>query len=152
MSKSKIILILVIIVGGGGLSLYLNRDSFAPQTIQVTHRVSPWLKGRSSAKRGGDLGVPVAFTLSGYYRLTSVKVVLTSELKTNKYAHPIWSLVSESNSPPTSSFTYGSGIRGMHPAVKGARPDPLLPGVNYRLLVTTTDKDAQHDFNVTPNP
>jgi len=152
MSKSKLILILIIIVGGSGVSLYLNRDSFAPRTIQISHRVSPWLKGRSGAKRGTDLGVPVAFTLGGYYRLTSVKVVLASEIETNKYAHPIWSLVSESNYPPTSSFIYGSGIRGLHPAVKGARPDPLVPGITYRLLVTTTHKDAQHDFDVTPNP
>jgi len=152
MSRPKLLLILIIIIGGGGLSLYLNRDSFAPKTIQISHRVSPWLKARrTGAKRANDLGDPVAFTLSGYYRLTSVKVVLVSEIQTNKYAHPIWSLVSESNSPPTSSFIYGGGIRGLHPAVKGSRPDPLVPGVDYRLLVTTTDKDAQHDFNVTPN-
>jgi hypothetical protein len=152
MSKSKIILVLVLIIGGGGLSLYLNRDSFAPQTIQISHRVSPWLKARrSGARRANDLGDPVVFTLSGYYRLTSVKVVLASEMDTNKYAHPLWSLVSESNSPPTSSFIYGGGIRGMHLAVKGARPDPLVPGTRYRLLIATSDKDAQHDFEVTTN-
>jgi hypothetical protein len=147
MSKTKTILILTLIVGGIGLSLYLNKDYLAPQTIQISHRVSPWLKTR----RGGDLGDPVTFTLSGYYRLKSVKVVLASEIETNKYAHPVWSLVAESNSPPTTSFIYGERIRGLHPEVKGARPDPLVPGVNYRLLVTTTDKDAQHDFNVTTN-
>jgi len=150
MSKTKTVLILVLILGGASLSLYLNRDYFAPQTIQITHRVTPWLQARRG-RRAADLGAPVAFTLSGYYRLKSVKVVLASEIATNKYAHPIWSLVSESNSPPTSSFLYGDWIRGLHPEVKGARPDPLVPGVNYRLLVSTTAKDAQHDFMVTTN-
>jgi hypothetical protein len=38
----------------------------------------------------------------------------------------------------------------MHPAVKGARADPLEPGVSYRLLVTTKDQTAQHDFSLGP--
>ena len=84
--------------------------------------------------------------------MTSLKVVHASEIETNKYAHPIWSLATESNSAPVSSFVYGAGIRGMHPAVKGSRPDPLVPGVQYRLLVTTDkDKQAQHDFCIATN-
>jgi len=151
MSKTKIILIVLGIVALGGFSLYLNRDWFAPETIQISHRISPWLKSPRT-KRANDLGEPVTFTLSGYYRLTSLKVVLASEIETNKYAHPVWSLTSESNSPPTSSFVYGGGIRGMHPTAKGARPDPLVPGVQYRLLVTTDkDKQAQHDFCIATN-
>jgi hypothetical protein len=151
MSKTKIILILILIVGGGGLSLYLNRDFFAPQTIQISHRVSPWLR-TTRTKRANDLGDPVTFTLSGFYRLTNLKVVRASEIETNKYAHPVWELATESNSVPTSSFVYGGGIRGMHPAVKGSRPDPLVPGVNYRLLVTTDKaKQGQHDFCISTN-
>jgi len=151
MSKTKIILVLLSIVALGGFSVYLNRDWFAPETIQISHRVSPWLKPNRT-KRANDLGDPVTFTLSGYYRLTSLKVVLASEIETNKYAHPTWELATESNSVPTSSFVYGGGIRGMHPAVKGARPDPLVPGIQYRLLVTTDkDKQAQHDFCIVTN-
>jgi hypothetical protein len=152
MSKTKIILVLLCIVGLGGFSLYLNRDWFTPETIQISHRVSPWLK-TSRTKRANDLGVPVTFTLGGFYRLTNLKVVLASEVATNKYAHPLWELASESNSVPTSTFIYGSGIRGMHPAVKGARPDPLVPGVNYRVLVQTQDdQQAQHDFAIPVKP
>ena|SRR5688572_20663361 len=151
MSKTKIILVVFSIIALVAFSFYLNRDSFASETIQISHRVSPWLKSPRT-KRASDLGDPVTFTLSGYYRLTSLKVVFASEIETNKYAHPIWELKSESNSVPTSSFVYGSGIRGMHPAVKGARPDPLVPGVQYRLLVTTDkDKPAQHDFCIATN-
>lgn len=151
MSKTKIILIVVSIVALGGLSLYLNKDSFASETIQISHRVSPWMKSPRT-KRANDLGVPITFTLSGYYRLTNLKVVLVSEIETNKYAHPVWELTTESNSIPTSTFVYGTGIRGMQPAVKGARPDPLEPGIQYRLFVTTDkDKQAQHDFCIATN-
>jgi hypothetical protein len=148
MSKAKVFFIVLLIGGLGGLSFYLNRDSFAPDAIQISHRVSPWLKpGRPGAKRANDLGEPVAFTLNGFYRLTSVKVVIASEIATNKYAHPVWHLISESNSVPVSVLTYGGGIRGLHSAVKGARPDPLVPGVDYRLLLTTDkDQQGQHDF------
>jgi hypothetical protein len=151
MSKTKIVLIVTGIVALGAFSIYLNRDWFASETIQISHRVSPWMKSPRT-KRANDLGEPVTFTLSGYYRLANLKVLLASEIATNKYAHPIWELTTESNSIPTASFVYGSGIRGMHPAVKGARPDPLLPGVQYRLFVTTDkDKQAQHDFCIVTN-
>ena len=132
------------------MSLYLNRDWFATNTIQISHRVSPWLDNQRPGARGGKLGRPVVFTLSEYYRLTSVNVVLAADIATNKYAHPIWSLVSESNSVPTASFVYGGSIRGMHPAVKGVQADPLEPGVTYRLRVTTKDQVAQHDFSLGP--
>ena len=151
MSKTKIILVLLSIIALGGFSLYLNKDWFAPETIQISHRVSPWLKSNRT-KRANDLGDPVTFTLSGYYRLTNLKVVLASEVATNKYAHPVWELTTESNSVPTTTFVYGGWVRGMHPAVKGSRPDPLEPGVNYRLLVTTDkDKQGQHDFSIVTN-
>jgi hypothetical protein len=151
MSKPKIIVILLLVLGLGSWSLYLNRDWFATTSIQISHRVSPWLENKRPGARGGKLGPPVAFMLSGYYRLTSVNVVLAADIATNKYAHPIWSLVTESNSIPTASFVYGGFIRGMHPAVKGARADPLAPGVTYRLLVTTKDQAAQHDFSLVTN-
>ena len=152
MSRNKFILALVAVLGLGGLSLYLNRDSFSRQGIHISHRVSPWLgqarRGRRPASN--DPGNPVIFSLNNYYRFQSVKVYVASEIETNKYAHPVWDLVSESNSIPTMSFGYGSYIRGMHPAVNNARPDPLQPGVNYRLVIKAGDEEAQHDFSTTP--
>ena len=41
-------------------------------------------------------------------------------------------------------------IRGMRPAVKGATPDPLEPGVNYRLLIEAGSHKAEHDFTPCP--
>lgn len=150
MSKPKIIFILLLLLGLGALSVYLNKDWFAKDAIQISYRVSPWLANRRPGARGGPLGEPVVFTLGGYYRLTSVNVVLAADIATNKYAHPIWSLVTESNSIPTTSFAYGDSIRGMHPAVKGARADPLESGVTYRLLIATKEQTAQHDFSLGP--
>lgn len=153
MSKTKFISITILILGLAGLSLYLNRDWFAPATIQISHRLSPWLQNkRPGARNPNDLGVPVTFMMNGFYKLTSVRVVEAAKIETNQYAVPVWRIISDSNSIPTSSFNYGSFIRGMRPEAKGVRPEPLEPGITYRLFVVT-DKDikAQHDFTITTN-
>ena len=82
--------------------------------------------------------------------MTCVKVIPLSEIQTNKYPHPIWHLVSDSNSVPTKDFSYGASIAGMHPAVREALPDPLEPGVNYRLIVEAGLFKGQHDFIPVP--
>lgn len=152
MPRLKTVLTVALVLGLAGLALYLNMDWFAKRPIQISYRVSPWMKNAQPGRRrpASDLGIPVVFSLDSYYRLTSVKVVIASEIETNKYAHPLWNLVTTSNSIPTASFTYGDRLRGMSPAVKGALPDPLEPGVTYRLLVKTKDREAQHDFTTTP--
>jgi len=146
MSKSKVISIAILIIGLAGFSLYLNRDYFKSEPIQISHRLSPWMRTTRPNARN-DLGTPVTFTLNGFYKLHSIRVVETAKFETNRFTVPIWRIISDSNSVPTSSFNYGRGIRGMHPAAKGERPEALQPGVNYRLLVVTSDKrEAQHDF------
>lgn len=154
MSRAKIVCILIALLGLAGLSIYLNRDWFTERPIQISYRVSPWLKDlRRSRTRGAtDLGPPVVFSLDPHLRLVNLKVVIAAELATNKYAHPLWEMVSQTNSMLTGSFAYGERIRGMYPKVKGAIPDPLQPGVRYRLLLTTVDRrEAQHDFSTTPH-
>ena len=151
MSKTKIISIALLIGGLAGLSLYLNRDWFASNTIQISHRISPWMQNKRPGSRN-DLGMPVTFSLNGFYKLTSVRVIETAKLATNQYAVPVWRIISDSNSIPTSSFNYGSFIRGMRPEAKGVRPEPLLPGVGYSLFVVTDqDMKAQHDFMIPTN-
>ena len=153
MSKIKIISVVVLIVGLAGLSFYLNRDAFAPATIQIAHRMSPWMRPTNpAARRANNLGVPVTFTLNGLYSLITVKVVVAADIETNKFPHAIWKLVTDSNSVPVSTFNYGNPLRGMRPDIKGALPDPLEPGVAYRLIIeTANNKRAQHDFTVTTN-
>ena len=150
MSRSKALLVLILILGLGGLCLYVNRDWFTKRRIQISYRVSPWLKDSPRARGRMDLGIPVVFSLDQYCRLTEVKVFKAGELATNKYALPIWSLTTESNSVPTASFAYGQRIQGMRPAVKGARPDPLEPYVLYQLVLKTANDEVQHDFTTTP--
>lgn len=153
MPRTKTIMVVFTILGLAGLSVYLNRDWFADKPIQISYRVSPWLKDlrRSRARAATDLGAPVVFSLDPHLRLVDLKVVIAADIETNKYAHPLWEMVSQTNSVLTGSIAYGERIRGMLPKVKGAMPDPLLPGVTYRLLLTTADKkEAQHDFSTTP--
>jgi hypothetical protein len=88
----------------------------------------------------------VYFSFSQPYRLTSVKVLSVSELESNKYALPVWELNSDSNSVPIERFAYGQRIRGMKPAVKGTKAEPLDHGAKYRLYVEVGALKGQHDF------
>ena len=42
-----------------------------------------------------------------------LQVVPLAEFKTNRYAHPLWHLVSKSGSPRVNGFAYGTAIEGM---------------------------------------
>ena len=108
------------------MSLYLNKDWFVSDSIQISHRS---LTPRDGLERRGaavPLANPVVFLANRHLKLTSVRVVPVSELATNKYAHPVWELNSQSNSVPVDEFVYGHRIPGMKPSVKGGTADPLL--------------------------
>jgi hypothetical protein len=136
----------------GGLSLYLNKDWFAGDIIQIHHRSRPARIGFfRRSKRPADSATDfVVFGFDRKLKLTSLKVIPVSEIETNKYPHPIWHLVAASNSVPISEFAYGMYIQGMKPAVQGATADPLEPGVKYRLLIETKGVKVEHDFVPTP--
>jgi hypothetical protein len=138
----------------GGISIYLNKDWFAKDGIQIYHRSRPMRPGVFGRKRTPAFDSPavnpVIFGFSRKLRLTSLKVVPVSDIETNRFPHAIWFLTSPSNSVPTKDFVYGDSIKGMKPAVQGAMPDPLEPGVNYRLFVEAGDFKAEHDFVPVP--
>ena len=138
----------------GSFSIYLNRDWFAKDGIQIYHRSRPARAGFFGRKRASSADNPainpVIFGFSRKLRLTSVKVIPVSDIETNKFPHPIWNLTSVSNSAPVKDFVYGDNIKGMKPAVQGAIPDPLQPGINYRLFVEAGDFKAEHDFVPVP--
>src|SRR5258708_2006138 len=124
-------MLLALAVMLGCLSLYLNRDWFSRDNIQIFHRSSPPRPGVSARRRQEPSAVnPVLFGFDRKLKLTSLKVVPVSDIETNKYPHPIWQLISESNSVPTKEFFYGSSIHGMHPRVEGATAESLEPGIN----------------------
>ena len=149
-SKQWILIILAVVLGG--FSLYLNRDWFAGDDIQIHHRSRParagfFRRNRAPAPSAVD---PIFFAFDRKLKLTSLKVIPVSEIETNKYPHPIWELISDSNSVPVAEWSYGRPIRGMRPPVKGATPDPLQPGVKYRLLIQAGRLKAQDDFVPVP--
>ena len=154
MTRKNLLLIATAIVLGG-VSLYLNKDWFGKDSIQIYHRSRPARTflglGRRKPVDNSQVN-PVVFGFDRNLRLTSIKVVPLSAVETNKYPQPIWHLVSDSNSIPTKSFFYGSPIRGMRPAVKGAAPELLEPGVPYRLLVEAGQVKLEHDFVPVPKP
>ena len=134
----------------GSFSLYLNKDWFAGDHIQLMHRSRPARGAFRRPKSDNPLIDPINFWFDRRVKLKSLKVVPVASIETNKYPQPIWYLVSDSNSVPVKEFTYGMRIPGMHPALKGASPDPLEPGVTYRLLVESGRQKITHDF--TPEP
>lgn len=143
---NKNISIIALVILLGGLSLYLNRDWFAPEVIQISHRsIAPrdWMTRGPAAKAPAD---PVVFLINKNLALTSVKVVVASDAATNKYPHAIWDLICDSNPVPVKEFIYGVPIRGLKLAIKGAGADPLQPGVNYRIVVEAGAKKLEHDF------
>jgi hypothetical protein len=149
-SKQWTLIALAVVLGG--FSLYLNKDWFARENIQIHHRSRParfgfYRRNRATAPSAVD---PIFFAFDRKLKLTSLKVIPVSEIETNKYPHPIWELVSDSNSVPITEWSYGMPIRGMRPSVKGATPDPLEPGVKYRLQIQAGHLKAQEDFEPVP--
>lgn len=120
--------------------------AFRPNVIQIHHTTRP----RGAIMRTGRAaGVPpLTFGLDGRYRLTEIKAVPLAGWQTNAGILPVWHLVSDSNSVPVSTFVYGQRIGGMQPAVAGARPQPLVSNVVYRLFVTAGKIKGQHDFEI----
>jgi len=140
--KNWFLVALAVLLGAG--SLYLNKDWFAGDNIHVYHRSMPprARRGRPNTSRTD----PVVFFLDRQLKLTTVKVVPVSDIETNKFPQPVWHLISDSNSVPVREFNYGVPLGGMRPAMKETAPEPLEPGVSYRLFVEAGSQKAQHDF------
>jgi hypothetical protein len=151
MSRTKGILTVTLILAVVALYLYVYRDAYIRHPIQISHtfRMSRAMARRLPKSLAHNFPLIPTFDLSQPYRLTSVKVVPLDELKSKGFAHPLWELVSASNSPPTTAFFYGRPIQGMHPKIAGTEPDPLVTNVTYRILVTAGRLKGQHDFTIT---
>jgi hypothetical protein len=142
----KLWMLIALAAALGAFSLYLNRDWFATDHIQIFCRSRP-VRGFSRRTSSETAAVdPLLFWFNRRVKLTSLKVIPTFDIETNKYPQAVWQLVSDSNSVPVKSFTYGMRIQGMHPAIKGAAPDPLVPGIAYRLFIEAGSEKAQRDF------
>src|SRR5205807_2428480 len=146
MSKNGIALSVVLVVLAVVYVAYFT-DWFSKESIQIIPQIRP---GRASAipqGPGAPAVSPVSFAFDGKYRLTSIKVVSADDYATNKYANPLWHLISDSNSIPTKAIVYGLPIKGMKPAVPRARPEPLLPGMPYIMMIEAGKIKSQTNFH-----
>jgi hypothetical protein len=146
MHKKNYILIAIALMLAGAYAVYFT-DWFRPKTIHISHTSRPV---RSARPR--PAAARLIFGLGDYYSLTEVKVVPLAALQTNKLAQPVWHLVSDEGSDDVNQLFYGQKINGMDPAVEGARPEPLQPGVTYRLFVAAGKVRGQHDFQIGAAP
>ena len=149
MTKKNIFLI-VLIIALVGIFLYVNRDWFASEKIQISHRAGPPARFSRFSQQKNKAIIPLFFEVNRKLNLTSVKVIPLSDVETNKYPHPIWALVPINQPVATRGFEYGGNIPGMKPTVPGAEPEPLLPGVKYRLVLEADSLKVDYDF--TPEP
>ena len=145
MTKKNILLILALAALAAVYAVYFT-DWFRPKTVQIFH-TSRNLHPRMA--RGGNGALPnLIFGINRPLRITELRVVPADVYQTNQNALPVWHLISDSNSVPVKQFFYGQWIGGMHPAVKGARPQSLETNVNYRLLISAGKVTGQHDFDL----
>lgn len=117
---------------------------FRPTTVEIFHTV----RSIRSRARAGTTEPSLIFGLNRQLRLTEVEVVPLAEWQTNRNVLPLWHLVSDSNSVPVKSFFYGQQIRGLKPAVKGTRPQPLGSNVVYQLTLKAGPVTAEHHFEL----
>ena len=147
MSKKGIVLSFVAVLLAAAYVHYFT-DWFHKDYIQIIPQIRPIRTARPVKRSPLDTQVyPVSFSLNPKCRLTSVKVVNADDLRTNKYASPLWHLISDSNSVPTPAIVYGQLIRGMKPAVPRARPETLQPDVVYTLVIDAVGIQGRTNFH-----
>jgi len=143
MKTKDFVLIGLVLVLAGFYAAFFT-DWFRAKTILISHTTRPGRAGAASSR--------TIFGLGNYYSLTEIKVVPLAALQTNKLAQPVWHLVSDEGSDDVDHFVYGQKINGMDPAIAGARPEPLQPGVAYRIFAAAGKIKGQHDFHIGPAP
>jgi hypothetical protein len=145
MTRSGYVLLSIAVILGAAY-VYFFTDMFTKQAIQIIPQIRPGRPANASRSGNAPSVYPVSFLFDGKYKLTSLKVVAAEELKTNKYAHPAWHLISESNSLPTKNVIYGSAPKGMKSAIDRMRPEPLQPDIPYTLFVEAGKIKGQTNF------
>jgi len=146
MTKNGIVLSVIAVILAA-IYVYAFTDLLRSETIQIIPTIRPVRVTAVPIDPDQPPVYPVSFAFSDKCALTSVKVVAATDLATNKHPLPLWHLVSDSNSVPTKSIVYGHSVKGMKPAVARTRPEPLLPDVEYVLLVEAGKIKAQTNFH-----
>jgi hypothetical protein len=143
MQKREIMWILVLL-GMVWFYYHFFGGRFAPKPLAIHASLRP-------SRRSESPVYPVYFTLNDNFKLTSVKVVaLDDDGQVPPGTRPVWNLISDSNSEPTRAFFYGQHIGGMKPVLANLDPDPLTPGVIYRIQLASGKSTAELDFKTVP--
>ena len=151
MSRKEYFLVGLVVVLVGLYAVFFT-DWFRPKIMRIEHSARSLREAWSGSRRVDPTGKQelgnISFALHRNYKLTSVKVVPLADYQTNKYARPLWELVAKSGSQPVDGFAYGMAVPGMLPARPMLEPDPLVPGVEYRLIITAGSVKGEHDFKL----
>ena len=101
----NIFLVMVAVFLGVIYAVYFT-DWFREPTMQIIPLAR--LDRTSKIPRSDDIKVsPAVFKLDQKYELTMIKVVIEAEMATNKFASPLWHLVSDGHSRATDTIVYG---------------------------------------------
>ncbi len=142
MSKKNLALIGVLAVLGV-IYVFNFTSLFEKMTMEIVYQISPQMgRGKNTIENA------VIFSLNGKYGLTSLRVVAGRDLKTNKYPHALWHLISSSNSVPTKAIIYGVPVRGMKPEIAKMKPEPLQKNIPYVLLLEAGKVKGQATFQI----
>ena len=142
------VLLIAITLALAGIYVISFTDWFRAETIHISYTSRPGGFARRLGWGNRPAATAPVFGFAQPYQLTEIKVVPLAAFRTNSLAQPLWHLVSSSGSDPVGHFFYGQKIKGMEPFVSGAQPQPLQPGVVYRLLVQAASLHGQRDFHV----
>src|ERR1043166_8900159 len=109
--KKRQLLLFLVLAASVGFFFYIHDDWFSGNKIRINHRDSPArvIAPRRGRASGGD-AASLFFSFDRKLKLDLIRVVSVNELKTNKYAHPVWEMISDSNSVPTAGFIYGMNV------------------------------------------
>ncbi len=147
MSKKNLFLIVLLAVLAMVYAIWFT-DWFQSDTVKIFH-TNRYQRTRSAR---GPAGPVLMFGLSRPLKLTDLQIVSLDAWQTNHNILPVWHLIATSNTVPVKAFAYGSYLRGMKPAVSGARPRPLETNIVYRLFISAGKTKGQHDFRLDGNP
>ena len=141
------IALLVILIGVG---IYYWLGFFHSSDIQILctiHRQRSSDPADAGNPSGSSPRLEAAFGLDQRYELTSIKVVPLAEWKTNKNAHALWHLTADGGSSPVKAFVYGQKVEDMD-SDSGTDAEPLLPKVEYLLLVEAGKQHGECEFSL----
>ena len=138
MNNRSIFLVALAIVLGATYG-YFFTDWFKKKQIQISFRTFPGRAVKSDVE-------PIMFLLDKQYKLTSIKVVASDGLTTNKLPHVLWHLISETNAVPVTDFGYGERLKGMKPSVSKIVAEKLVPEAKYRIIVDAGKVHGEREF------